>query len=99
MNKNFASHTLHFEWDNVKIELCYQHKRFGVIDHIEIRSIDPAHAPLPITQTGYRSHFISDDELQDFDSPLDFVQTWMRVEAAKPHWMGQSHTPAQYSLF
>lgn len=32
-------------------------------DHIEIEVVSPEGAPLPVTTTGYRSHFIAADDL------------------------------------
>ncbi|MEM9422329.1 MAG: hypothetical protein AAF986_07490 [Pseudomonadota bacterium] len=44
-------------WRGIDIELVYVPKRWGVIASLEIRSFNPPKAPLPITYTGYRSHF------------------------------------------
>lgn len=46
-----------FVWQGIEIEAIYMPVRWGVIAHLEIRSIEPLRAPLPITETGYRSHF------------------------------------------
>lgn len=46
-----------FTWQGVEIEAVYEPLRWGVIAHLSIRSIKPERAPLPITGTGYRSHF------------------------------------------
>lgn len=48
---------LRFKWQGIEIEAIYWPRRWGVIAHLEIRSIQPERAPLPITETGYKSHF------------------------------------------
>jgi hypothetical protein len=49
--------TYRFNWQGIKVEAIYTPRKWGVIAHLEIRSIAPEGAPLPITSTGYRSHF------------------------------------------
>ena len=45
-------------WKNITIAITHTKKWCGGdIDHIEVKSISPEKAPLPITETGYRSHF------------------------------------------
>lgn len=47
-----------FTWQGIEIEAIYCPRLFGgIIAHLEIRSIEPPRAPLPITETGYLSHF------------------------------------------
>lgn len=47
-----------FTWQGIEIEASYWPSKWGTTDHLEIRSIRPERAPLPITETGYRSHLI-----------------------------------------
>ncbi|MDO7837342.1 hypothetical protein Q4610_20050 [Sphingobium sp. HBC34] len=46
-----------FTWQGIEIEAIYEPLKWKVTAHLEIRSISPAGARLPITDTGYRSHF------------------------------------------
>jgi hypothetical protein len=41
----------------VEIEAIYTPLEWNVIAHLAIRSVAPERAPLPITETGYLSHF------------------------------------------
>lgn len=50
------------------------------LDHIEIEAVP--RTKLPITATGYRSHFIDPGDLAEYDGPADFVRFWLD-EAAK----------------
>lgn len=68
-------------------------------DHIEVTARKPAKAILPITETGYRSHFIDADELAASGGPVLFVQAWLEREAAKKEWREKLAKLAQLELF
>jgi hypothetical protein len=87
------------EWEGIKISIAHTHKQWGVIEHIEIKSIDPVNAVLPITGTGYKSHFIVEERLNQYASPIDYVRAWLEFEAAKPEWKARQEDSRQYSLF
>jgi len=91
--------TYEFEWHGIRISLMHTHKKWGVIEHLEIRSIDPKGAALPFTDTGYRSHFMREEDLNEYGSPLEFVLAWLDNEANQPHWKRQELKSRQYSLF
>jgi hypothetical protein len=48
---------------SVKIEITHTEEYSDGRDHIEVRVRHPKDAPLPVTQSGYLSHFISATEL------------------------------------
>ena len=68
-------------------------------DHIEIESMAPKKAPLPISETGYRSHFIPPLELMNAGGPVTFVTAWLEREAASKVWQKQASRQAQGDLF
>jgi len=88
-----------FEWSGIRILLRHVHNYCGVIEHLEIRTIDPEKAPLPITETGYKSHFIDESDLNEYGSALDYVLAWLDDGAANPEWQKQKDVASQYSLF
>lgn len=57
-----------------------------VIQHIEVHAAD--RVPLPITETGYRSHFmIGKEALLGFDNdPVKFVVEWLDEAAQSNQW-------------
>jgi hypothetical protein len=55
-------------------------------DHIEIMVRKPARAILPITDTGYRSHFLDPEELATAGGPVLFVQDWLERAADTKAW-------------
>ena len=68
-------------------------------DHLEIESIKPKRAPLPITETGYRSHFILALDLINSGGPVTFVTAWINQEAKGKAWTKSAVVKAQGDLF
>ena len=68
-------------------------------DHVEVESIKPRKAPLPITATGYLSHFIPALQLINAVGPVTFVTAWIEREAAGKAWQKQAAIRAQGDLF
>ena len=65
------------EWNGIRLEVTFEpewlppHILGEDLAHLQVRSIDPEDAPLPITQTGYRSHFIAASALAAAGGPSD----------------------------
>jgi hypothetical protein len=68
-------------------------------DHIKVESLAPRKAPLPITETGYRSHFVPALELVNAGGPVTFVSAWLEREAAGKAWRVKAAAAAQADLF
>lgn len=68
-------------------------------DHVEVESISPKRAPLPITETGYRSHFMPALELVNAGGPVVFVTAWIEREAKTKAWTAAASARAQGDLF
>jgi len=58
----------------------------GAVQHVEVES--DGHVPIPITETGYCSHFmIGDQALADYGAdPVAFVLAWLDHEAKGRAW-------------
>jgi len=55
----------------------------GVMAHLEILTEDKK--PHPISKTGYRSHFIQRQEVEDMGGPVAFVTAWLEeLDDGKP---------------
>lgn len=91
--------TYEFEWCGIRILLRHVHGYCGVIEHLEIKSIDPENAPLPITETGYKSHFVDEASIEGFGNAKAYVLAWLDDAARKPNWQSQKDAVGQYSLF
>ncbi len=68
-------------------------------DHIEVESIAPKKAPLPITETGYRSHFMTPLDLMNAGGPVTFVTAWIEHEAKGKAWNKATSARQQGDLF
>lgn len=63
--------------------------------HLEIR----APCPLPVTGTGYRSHFTRPDLIDAEGGPVAFVLAWLDDAAQSPAWKARQEQARQLSLF
>jgi hypothetical protein len=73
--------TAHLTWRGTLLSIKHTPQYFGHADHVEVTVKKPVKAILPITDTGYRSHFIDPDELQAAGGAVLFVQAWLEREA------------------
>lgn len=67
--------------------------------HIEITVVSPKKAPLPITETGYRSHFLDEELLKKVGGPVTFFVDWIEREAATKAWAKTDFKWRQGDLF
>jgi hypothetical protein len=89
-----------FKWKHITIEAIYQPNKWDVIAHLEIRSIDPPKAPLPITETGYLSHFHPIGSLEEsHESVEEAVLFWLNERARTKAWIEHEARSRQGSLF
>lgn len=87
-----------FDWEGRVIRLSYHPRYLGIIDHIEIRSEEGN--PLPITETGYKSHFFGPvAPLLSNDEVVEMVTRWLDKEAASMAWQNYLQQSKQLSLF
>lgn len=93
------------EWRGIQLEITYEPQWMSapVMDedlaHIEVRSIDPANAPLPITETGYRSHFITPPAVTAAGGPVAYLHAWLEAEADTRAWREREEAARQLALF
>ena len=92
--------TYRFTWQGIEIEAVYSPLKWGVTAHLEITSINPEHAPLPVSETGYRSHFhpVGTIEAHGGDVVAQVI-AWLDHEAAKPEWKRRAEARRQGELF
>lgn len=99
--------TVQIEWQGILIEVRYAPNWLGSsedgdpcsVAHLELESLRPERAPLPVTGTGYRSHFTSRAEVEAYGGAASFVQQWLDLDAKSPAWKAQSVPSRQMSLF
>jgi len=96
MNKE----THKFTWQGIEIEVRYNPQWYATYAHLEIRSISPKCAPLPMTETGYKSHFHPQGTIEVHSGGvIGQVTAWLNREAQKPEWKAHIEASRQGSLF
>lgn len=66
--------------------------------HLQIESVAPIRAPLPITETGYRSWFTSPALVAETDGPVAFVLQLLEAAGGRV-WQQQEADRRQLDLF
>jgi hypothetical protein len=86
-------------WNGIKIMVIHtpHYYKHAEIDHIELHAED--RQKLPVTETGYRSHFLHESQIEPYGSALAFVQAWLDHEAMKPEWRAYIENARQLTLF
>lgn len=68
-------------------------------DHIEVVVISPKKEPLPITETGYLSHFVTDGSCRTVQDAIAFFAAWIDCEAKTKRWQKLDQKRRQLDLF
>ena len=68
-------------------------------DHIEIHVIGPKKAVIPLTDTGYRSHFIDGVQLKEAGGVRRIVEQWLMAESQSKEWQKKDLARQQGDLF
>jgi len=104
MYKPYEPHQI--EWRGVPIEVRYcpswskSHEEiYGErMAHLEIEVLTEPRSPLPMTETGYRSHFIHAKAIEHEGGPVAYVRAWLDEEAQSPKWKELEAASCQMSL-
>jgi len=92
-------------WSAITIEVAYEADWLGSSEgpypasHLAIRSTAPTKAPLPITETGYRSHFLEPGTVEEAGGPAAYVRAWLDHAASEPKWRKAEQARRQLDLF
>ena len=79
-------------WRGIALTITFTLDWLSVADHLEFET--DGRVPLPVTETGYRSHFMAKGSIESYGGPVAFVNDWLDSEAKRMRWSG-----AQLSLF
>ena len=83
-------------WQGREVEVSYDPDWLsGTAQHLELRSI----RPLPVTQTGYRSRFLTTDQVMDASQVKVFVKAWLDDAADDKNWRKREERDRQGELF
>ena len=91
-------------WDGITIEVGWAPEYFSIgngktMGHLEIASIKPDRAPLPMTETGYRSHWLQPEEMDEYGGALNYVEAWLAHAAKSKDWLERKAAFDQLELF
>lgn len=90
--------TSQIDWRSVTIRIVFWKRRWNSdFDHLEITAMNDA--PIPITETGYRSHFVPDGIIEEHGGPEAYALAWLDHEADSAVWKEKSEAAKQLSLF
>jgi hypothetical protein len=67
--------------------------------HIEVRTIEPLEAPIPITDTGYKSIFIPEPELTQYGGAVKYIMACIESESKTKEWKSNVENQRQLMLF
>lgn len=96
-NRNIITRTI--RWRDYFLTIRERHSYIWPdSSHIEIYVVRPKRAKIPITDTGYRSHFINTEELSLAGGTVAFVTHWLEAEAATKKWQ-QADAKARQGSF
>ncbi len=88
--------TYTLDWQGRTIEISYQPRSFAGCAHLQIRT---RHCrPLPITETGYRSHFTSPADVAELGGPVAYVEAWLDTMAQTKAWRRTAQGGYQMTL-
>jgi hypothetical protein len=83
-------------WQDIPITIsCICEWPINNFCHIEIRS----QGPNPITNTGYRSHFMLLEYLDGYDSAAEYVKKWLAEASQSKEWKAHVEQARQGNLF
>ena len=79
-------------WRGIALHITFTPDAFSLADHIEIRTEN--RQPIPVTETGYRSHFRQPGTVEAMGGAVALIIEWLEAKAKRLSWCG-----AQLSLF
>jgi hypothetical protein len=97
-------YTYRIDWNGIAIENMFEPNWLGgetsqfSCDHLQVRSIAPDCAPVPVTGTGYRSQFLPCGTVTEAGGPITYVQQWLNAAAQDCAWRDPEAAARQLSL-
>lgn len=102
--RNITVHDI--EWQSVRIQITWEPDYLDMLatygtgtSHLQIKVLGPFGAQLPITETGYLSHFGDPAAVLEAGGPVRYVLAWLDHTAKSPQWRAHCEANSQMSLF
>lgn len=88
-------------WRNIPLIVRYESRWLESeatnVAHLQVESA--ARERLPITETGYRSHFVPAAEIEEAGGPVAYATAWLEDMARSAEWKRYAEASRQLSLF
>ncbi|MDK3075487.1 hypothetical protein QO034_20640 [Sedimentitalea sp. JM2-8] len=93
--------TYRIDWQGIGIEVRWAAKWMNSdvhpVAHLEL--VSDGRVPLPMTETGYRSHFTSREDVESMGGAVAYAIAWLDHEAQSAEWKHHVQASKQLSLF
>jgi hypothetical protein len=104
MSKDYQTH--HLDWHGIRIAVRYcaswspaYAQVYGEpLAHLAIEAVEPPRSTLPMTETGYRSHFTPAQVIDHEGGPVAFVRRWLDELGHSSEWREREAAGRQMSL-
>lgn len=101
MSKERNIKTFTADWQGIALSISYETRWLDLesanVAHLQIKSV--SRERLPITETGYRSHFLAPEEVADAGGPVAYALAWLDHMAQSKEWKAYAQAAQQLSLF
>ena len=91
----------HIEWQGIGVEVRWAAQWISStvypVAHLEL--VSDRRVKLPVTETGYRSHFTNREIVEDHGGPVAFAIAWLDHEAKSDAWKRYIDASKQLILF
>ncbi len=94
------------DWQGILVSVSYEPDWLGLAKlgdvsnaHLEIQALSPERAMLPITDTDYRSQFLSARLVEQAGGAVAYARAWLDEAAKAPAWKKREESSRQLSLF
>ena len=95
-----APQVFNFTWQGVEVRVTFTPRFRGFMEHLAIESIAPKRAPLPVTGTGYLSHFMQPGTIAAHGGDVVAqVKAWLDDESRSLEWRESVEASRQGELF
>ena len=95
--------THHIDWRGIRIRITYERNWLAIEGHnpchLTLTSEVPARCPLPLTETGYLSHFTDPALVDEAGGPVEFVVAALDMAATSGDWQRLEADAQQMKLF
>lgn len=89
------------DWQGIALSVSYEVRWLNLesatVAHLQIKSTGCER--LPITETGYRSHFLPAEEVARAGGPVAYTVAWLDYLAQSNEWKAYAEASRQLSLF